>query len=347
MHGVGELLQVLPVGNILGEGVLWDEVNQLIWWTDIEAACVFCYCTVQQQSRRISMPYRVGSFGLTVDPDQLIVAFDRGIALYRLSTHAITWIATPEAHLAGHRFNDGRVDRQGRFWAGTMQEAVLEQGGNPPMSQPNLDLNANKMMQQSATQSAEKPQMAALYCIDVQRKCHKVLSGLSISNGLCWSPDGQMLYHSDSPTQTISQYPLTHMHLPANAHSAAPNMANEIAAANFPMLINKQLFAKTDGSAFPDGAEVDADGFMWSAHWGGGQVVRYNKRGEIVLRLCLPVTNPTNLTFGGPNLDWLIITSAKQGLNRAQLASEPQAGHVFIYQLQGINGLVQPRYRFS
>lgn len=341
MHGVGELLQVLPVGNILGEGVLWDEVNHLIWWTDIEAACVFCYCTEQQKTRRISMPYRVGSFGLTVDPDQLIVAFDRGIALYRLSTQAITWIATPEAHLAGHRFNDGRVDRQGRFWAGTMKEAVLEQA----LSQPSIELNVN-MTQQSATRSVEAPHMAALYCIDAQRGCHKVLSGLSISNGLCWSPDGHILYHTDSPTQTISQYPLTHAHLSANADSATPDMAKEIAAVNLPRLMNKQPFAKTDGSAFPDGAEVDADGFIWSAHWGGGQVVRYNQQGEMVLRLCLPVTNPTNLTFGGPDLDWLIITSAKQGLHRAQLAAEPQAGHVFIYQLQGIKGLSQPRYRF-
>lgn len=287
--GVGELLMTIPVGNTLGEGVLWDEKSQSIWWTDIECAQLFNYDVNHQRLSTIPMPYRVGSFGLTQDADQLIVAFDRGVGLYNLKTEAVQWLATPESHIPDNRFNDGRVDRQGRFWAGTMVE-----------------------------HSPYPNHHAALYCIDQQGQCLKILEGISISNGLCWSPDGLTMYHADSPEHEIFQYDFD------------PKTAS---------VSNKRSFITTNPMIFPDGSEVDAAGFVWNAHWGGGQVVRYHPDGDRDLTLTLPVTNPTSIAFGGPNLDWLIITSATHSLTAERRMQEPQAGDVFIYQLQGIQGL--------
>uniref|UniRef100_UPI0040476917 SMP-30/gluconolactonase/LRE family protein n=1 Tax=Shewanella baltica TaxID=62322 RepID=UPI0040476917 len=287
--GVGKLLMTIPVGNILGEGVLWDDKTQSIWWTDIEAAEIFNYSITTQSLRTIAMPYRVGSFGLTQNAEQLIVAFDRGIALYHLKTREVQWLATPESHLTNNRFNDGRVDRQGRFWAGTMVE-------NGPY--PSSD--------------------AALYCVAHQGQCLKVCENISISNGLCWSRDGLTMYHADSPTHEIFQYDFD------------PNTAS---------VSNKRSFVTTEQMIFPDGSEVDAAGYIWNAQWGGGQVVRYRPNGQVDLTLTLPVTNPTSIAIGGPNMDWLIITSAKHSLSAEQLSNESQAGDVFIYQLVGIYGL--------
>lgn len=291
--GVDKLLMTIPVGNTLGEGVLWDDKTQSIWWTDIEAAEILNYSITTQSLRTIAMPYRVGSFGLTQNAEQLIVAFDRGIALYHLKTKVVQWLATPEFHLGNNRFNDGRVDRQGRFWAGTMVETVVENGPYPSSD-------------------------AALYCIDHQGQCLKVCENISISNGLCWSPDGLTMYHADSPTHEIFQY------------NFDPNTAS---------VSNKRSFVTTEQTIFPDGSEVDAAGYIWNAQWGGGQVVRYHPNGQVDLTLTLPVTNPTSIAIGGPNMDWLIITSAKHSLSTEQLSKEFQAGDVFIYQLVGIKGL--------
>ncbi|MGI2147447.1 SMP-30/gluconolactonase/LRE family protein [Shewanella baltica] len=220
--GVDKLLMTIPVGNILGEGVLWDDKTQSIWWTDIEAAEILNYSITTQSLRTIAMPYRVGSFGLTQNEEQLIVAFDRGIALYHLKNNEVQWLDTPESHLTNNRFNDGRVDRQGRFWAGTMVESMVENGPYPSSD-------------------------AALYCVGHQSQCLKVCENISISNGLCWSPDGLTMYHADSPKHEIFQYDFD------------PNTAS---------VSNKRSFVTTEQMIFPDGSEVDAAGYIWNAQWG-------------------------------------------------------------------------------
>ncbi|MCH1931187.1 SMP-30/gluconolactonase/LRE family protein [Shewanella sp. A25] len=288
-------LMTLPVGNLLGEGVLWDELRQSIWWTDILSSVIYQFHLPSQTLQPFPMPHRVGSFGLTTNSNQLIVAFDIGIARYDLVHHSIQWLAQPEVHISGNRFNDGRLDRQGRFWAGTMVEERVNEA-----------------------------QTAALYRMDSEGHCFQIMTGLEISNGLCWSPDGKTMYHADSPSHTLFQYDF------------------DIATGN---ISNKQVFATTPETVFPDGAEVDSEGHVWNAQWGGGQVVRYRKDGSVDLILKLPVTNPTSVAFGGPDLDLLIITSAKHGLTDSQLANEPEAGNVFIFELEHIQGLTSRHYK--
>ena len=85
-------------------------------------ACLFSYCLTSKKLCQYGMPERVGCFGFIENSDRLIIAFETGIALFDIKINEIEWLARPEMSIKGNRFNDGRIDRQGRFWAGTMNQ---------------------------------------------------------------------------------------------------------------------------------------------------------------------------------------------------------------------------------
>ncbi len=286
-------IDILSAQNILGEGILWDSRRSILWWTDIQGRRLHQYDWAQGTLRLLDTPERVGSFGLVADSGKLITAFASGIAFYDVEQNSVDWLARPQASAAGVRFNDGRVDRRGRFWAGTMVEG----------EQTSAD--------------------ACLYSMDAVAgvRCH--LRDVRISNGLCMSPEGSRLYFADSPTRTIQVYELVE---PEG------------------ILGTPRLFARTPEGAFPDGAAVDADGCVWSAQWGAGCVVRYTPAGRIDRLIEIPTCQPSCVCFGGPDLDILCVTTAREGLDGPTLQAEPNAGDVFLYRT-GVHGLPEPEYR--
>ena len=148
-------------------------------------------------------------------------------------------------------------------------------------------------------------------------------TGFQISNGLCFSPDSRYCYCADSARHLIYRYEFD-----AQSGKLGP----------------RQVFARTPGDAFPDGAAIDAEGCMWSAQWGTGQVVRYTPRGELDLMVSLPTRQPSCVAFGGADRDLQFVTSARVGLTPAQLAAEPTAGHLFIFRTT-YAGLSESRHR--
>jgi sugar lactone lactonase YvrE len=162
-----------------------------------------------------------------------------------------------------------------------------------------------------------------LYSIDAAHGVRSHVHDLRISNGLCVSPDGTRLYFADSPTRTISVYELIE---PEG------------------ILGKRRLFATTPPGAYPDGATVDADGCLWSAHWGAGCVVRYTPEGRIDRTLRVPTRQPSCVCFAGPDLDILCVSSAREGLDELVLDTEPHAGDIFLYRT-GIHGLPESEYR--
>jgi L-arabinonolactonase len=170
------LVDVIEVGNRLGEGVLWDPVGQRAWWTDIQERRLYRYEPVQRRLEKFELPERLGSFGFVADSDRIIGAFESGFAFYHPQSGQLDWVARPP-HAAGNvRFNDGRVDQRGRFWAGSMVE-----GQGDPTGQ--------------------------LYCL-CRGRLETHLRGIAISNGLCFSNDGRHLYFADSPSFTIHRFDL-------------------------------------------------------------------------------------------------------------------------------------------
>jgi sugar lactone lactonase YvrE len=286
-------IAVFKVGNILGEGILWDPRRAALWWTDIQGRKLHRYDWSSGKIQILDVPERVGSFGLVADSEDLIAAFASGIALYHPHRQSVTWLARPEAVTPGIRFNDGRVDRRGRFWCGTMVE------GTQPGSS------------------------GCLYSIAADRELRCHLEGVKISNSLCMSPDGTQLYFADSPTRTINAYELLEPEGILGKH---------------------RIFAQTPDRAYPDGAAIDAEGCLWSAHWGAGAVVRYTPDGRIDRTLRVPASQPSCVCFAGPDLDVLCVTSARENLDPSMLDAEPDAGNVFLYRA-GVRGLPESEYR--
>lgn len=284
-----ELIAQIHCANILGEGVQWNHRDQAVWWTDIKSNVIFRYHLATRELQRWDTPEPVGCFTFCETDPRILLALASGFAWFDRLTGDIEWLAKPEAHITGNRLNDGRVDRQGRFWAGS----IVEQRNSPDQS-------------------------AGLFCLDGRGKASLHLSGLAISNGLCWSLDSRKLYHADSPTHQIKVYEFD---------------------AQTGRLGEGKLFVQTDTEIEPDGSTVDVEDCLWNAEWGGGRLVRYNPQGAEIFELKTIVSQPTCMAFGGEDMNLLFVTSARIGLSEEALAAQPQAGNLFIYRtdFKGVN----------
>jgi sugar lactone lactonase YvrE len=203
-------------------------------------------------------------------------------------------LAQPEGGRTDVRMNDGACDAQGRFWAGTMAYD-------------------------------ESPGAGTLYRLELDGSCTTVLTGLTIANGIGWSPDGQTMYLNDSGTGCVDAFCF-------DSSSGAVNK-------------RRTLVRSDQRGVVPDGLTVDAEGGIWVAFWGGGAVKRYAPDGSLLASLRLPVTKPTSCAFGGPDLATLFVTTAREGLDDAAHALQPGAGRLFSIVGLGIQGLPCQPYR--
>ncbi|MGA7675057.1 MAG: SMP-30/gluconolactonase/LRE family protein [Rhizomicrobium sp.] len=290
-----ELVDMLPVQNILGEGVLWNARSARLWWTDIEGRRLFRYDPAARGLDEIATPERLCSFAFVAGGERLVAAFESGLALYDPANGAVEWLYRLEHGAAPVRFNDGRTDRQGRFWAGT----TVEGDGREPLGR--------------------------LHCLDRSGRVTRQTDPVFVSNALCTSPDGSRLYFADSPRRTIFAYDL-----------------DRISG----VLSNRRLFVRTPEGAFPDGANVDREGFVWNAHWGAGQIVRYAPDGSIDRMVEVPASQPSSIAFGGPEMNLLFVTTARDGLKGDILLRQPSAGNLFVYKTD-ITGLPDADFIFD
>ncbi len=173
-----KLLSIIRARNTLGECATWDSRSQCLWWTDIQERRLLQLKYGRSEIREFPLPARLASFGLTEDEDILLCAFERSVALFSPSEGAvIRTVYELPAGTTGIRFNDGRTDRSGRFWSGTMSE--------------NRDNQADLL--------------GELYCV-TDGSTTSVLDRVGISNGLAWSPDGSRMYFADSANHVIYSF---------------------------------------------------------------------------------------------------------------------------------------------
>ena len=176
---MAKLVEVIEAGDRLGEGPVWNAHDQSLWWTDIHNRRLRRWSPDGQAIEDVATPERLCSFAMVEGrPDTLLAAFETGLAWFEPKTARLDWIVRPETIGTGRRFNDGRTDRQGRFWVGTMIEDLAG------------------------------PATASLWRFDADGGFAAMEGGVSISNGLALSPDGRTLYFADSPHQTILAYDL-------------------------------------------------------------------------------------------------------------------------------------------
>lgn len=293
-----ELVTIVPAQCRLGEGPVWDPRSGTLWFTDIQGAQLLRLDWPSGALSRLDLPERLGSLALTTDPDLLLCAFASGFALYRPATGGVYWLFRTEPAYRGVRMNDGRVDRQGRFWAGSM----VEREEDAP------------------------PERGSLWRLDPAEPERPIalLAGISISNSICFSPDGRHLYFADTPSREIAVYDLS------------PDGS----------LSGPRTFARLEEGGYPDGSDIDAEGRVWNAEWGSSRITAYNPDGSVLTRLALPASQPTCVAFGGSELDLLFVTTAQEGLTSDALAREPHAGDLFVYKTD-VTGLAAPMFPVS
>ena len=279
---------VSPVAAGLAEGPCWWRERQLLLWVDIEASRIGLFNPETGGNDFLPLPAHVGAVVPTSVGD-LLLATAAGFMRMDPSTGAVTFVSDPEVGRPGNRFNDGKCDPWGRFWAGTMAYDF-------------------------------EPLAGALWRLDGDGVVTRQRSQLTISNGLAWSQDRQTLYFIDSPTLNVMAFPLTR----AGEIAGEPTICLQI---------------PKDWDAVPDGMCIDADGHLWIALFGGGCVTCWDPlRGCLLDRLALPCRQVTSCCFGGPNLDQLFVTTARRGMDRAEIMAEPLAGGLFQVDV-GVKGL--------
>lgn len=284
------LHNVLEARARLGESPIWDSSQNLLYWVDIYNHRVHQFNPATGKNCFFDVGDVVGAIA-TAGKDRLIMALRHHLAFLNTHTGKVTPILEIEGNLSNNRFNDGKCDSQGRFWFGSMC-------------------------------SLEKPQ-ASLYRYDPDSSLHVIEIGLTVSNGLGWSPDEKTFYLTDSPHKKIYAY---------DFNSVTGNISN------------RRIFVDlTNESFYPDGLTIDSEGHIWSAMWDGWCVIRFNAKGEEILRIKLPVQLPTSCTFGGEDLQTLYITTASVGLSQSEIEKSFYSGDLFALQTD-VTGL--PTYDF-
>ncbi|MCP3918364.1 MAG: SMP-30/gluconolactonase/LRE family protein [bacterium] len=160
-----------PAGALLGEGPVWCAAEGVVYWVDIKRPRVLRYRVADGRRDEFPMPSEIGCIGLA-EGGRLVAALRTGFAFLDLDGGHFEPIADPEADRPGNRFNDGKVDATGRFWAGSMDDAEREPSG-------------------------------CLYRLDRDLSVIRVDEGYVVTNGPAFSPDGRTLYHNDSAARRI------------------------------------------------------------------------------------------------------------------------------------------------
>ena len=285
-------VRVLTPGVELGEGPAWDERRGVLVWVDIWAGHVHLYDPASGSDRHLAVGQPVGA-AVPRRSGGLVLAVRDGFAFLD-DDGTLTVVAEVEVDRPENRMNDGKCDRHGRFWAGTMAGEYWRRTG-----------------------------AGALYRLDPDGSVTKMVDGVTISNGLAWSADDRTMYYIDTPTQRVDAF---------DYDADTGDIANRRPVVQIP---------KEDGS--PDGMTIDAEGFLWVALYGGSAVHRYSPDGELERVVRLPASNVTSCAFGGPDLDDLFITSARQELSDEQLAAQLHAGALFDHR-PGVRGLPVERF---
>jgi sugar lactone lactonase YvrE len=285
---------------MLGEGPVWDQRSGRLHWVDIRSGLVHRFSPADGTDLVIDVGQPVSAVGLG-ERGGLVLAIRDGFGLVPAGSGDLEHVIEVEKDLAGNRMNDGRCDPAGRFWAGTM-----------------------------ADRWEDAPAAGALYRLDGASGASgalaatKVLDGITVANGIDWTPDGRHMYYVDSPSQQVDVFDF-------DVDTGTPR--------------NRSAFVTIPAAeGLPDGLVVDADGGVWVALFGAGVLRRYSPSGRVDQEIRLPVTLVTSAAFGGPDLADLYITTARHRLTEQQRERQPQAGSLFWCRPGPVG---QPAYRFA
>jgi len=265
----------------LGEGPLWHPLRQQLFWFDILGKRLLS----QKDGEQLSWSFdeHVSAAGW-VDIDTLLIASETALFTFDLTTGAQKPVCGLEADNAMTRSNDGRADPFGGFWIGTMGKA-------------------------------SEPRAGAIYRL-YKGELRCIISDVTISNSICFAPDGSRAYFTDTVTKQIMSVALDNNN---GWLAGEPEVFIDLAAEG----LN------------PDGSVVDAQGNLWNAQWGAHRVACYASDGTFVKAVEFPAEQVSCPAFGGKDLNMLLATTAAVGLTGAK------EGLTFAITLAGVTGQLE------
>ncbi|MCT8158674.1 SMP-30/gluconolactonase/LRE family protein [Pseudoruegeria sp. SHC-113] len=252
-----------------GESPLWDAERGGLWWIDIQAQRLL-FTTPDGTTTATPTPGQPG-FVAHAASGRLVVGLEYGLFAHDPASGAWEQLSDTEADRPTLRLNDGKADRHGRLWFGSMDMSGTGQANG------------------------------RLYRRDADGSVHVMREGIRVPNGIVPLPDDRLLF-TDSPTKALQ---ICAIDPPSGA------------------LSDWQTVLTTPQAFHTDGAVLDAEGHIWAAMIGAGEVWRFTVAGEILAKLACPVTRPTMPALGG-GLLWL--TNQRRFLNAEALAQQPLAG---------------------
>jgi sugar lactone lactonase YvrE len=288
---------VHDVAMRVGESPLWHPGAQRLYWIDISARMVHRLDPLSGRQRAWRMPSEPGALARHAGGG-LLVALRGGIFHLDTEHGRLTLLAAAPYDGATTRFNDGRVDAAGRFWIGTMYEP-------------------------------RDRQTAQMYCFERGKLRLAWSGGMTVSNGLAFSPDQRTLYHADTTAHRIERRDFD----PRSGHAGPARPFRQ--------------FSKERGATYqgrPDGAAVDRNGDYWCAMMEGGCLLRLGPDGATREEVKLPLRCPTMPAFGGPDLRTLYVTSLSEKRPAAELAAWPLSGRLLALRVE-VAGQAEPAYQ--
>ncbi len=290
---------VLRRSSITGESPVWCDRTARLYWVDVQQPALHRLDPETGLDESWTMPAWIGCLALGAGPadGSVLVGLRTEAYRFELATGSLTLVAPAPYDSRRFFLNDGKCDRQGRFWVGPMHHALLPLVG-----------------ERGATEGP-------LWRLEGE---HLVAHGkpAALSNGLAWSPDGRTMYHSHTMTGEIKAWDYD----PVTGEMS-----------------RGRLFATVDGPPGPDGAEVDCDGFYWSAINGQGRILRFDPDGRVERKVRVPFKYPTMVTFGGPDLRTLFVTSGRWAIADKDAADHPLDGGILALQAP-VPGLATSRW---
>lgn len=265
----------------LGEGPAWDAKTQTLYWVDIFEKRVYAGTQILVQLDEF-----IGCLAPSKN-GHLILGMRASFVDLEPDSVQLTVLAFLDSEPPNNRMNDGKCDPSGRFLAGTM------------------NLNG-------------KDPTGSLYSFD-GRETACLLDGITISNGLAWSPDHKTLYYIDTPTQEVRAFDYD----VATGQIANPRVA----------------IRAGESIGWLDGMTSDTEGNLWIAMWGGAQVTKWNPdTGKLLEQFPVPALHTSCPVFGGRDMNELYITSARKGMSEVDLIKYPLSGGLFrvVTKIEGM-----------
>ena len=277
--------------DTLGEGPTWCPRERVLWWLDVWQGTIHRLDPATGALRHWQTGLKPHALALR-EAGGLLLTVRNGFAVFDTEAETLRQVRSAAPHLPRNFLNDGKVDRRGRFWAGSCDRDL-------------------------------RPCQGDLYRLAPDLSVATMDRGISLSNGLGWSPDDRFMYYADTGVGRVYRYAFD-----AEAGTVA----------------DRRVFVDaTDLPGEPDGLTVDAEGGVWTAQFDGHCVLRFAPDGRLDRRIDLPVAKVTSVEFGGDDLATLYVTSASIGLSAEERRAQPEAGGLFALR-PGVAGQASTRF---